>query len=150
MKNLFDATAVAELKQRMSRLTPDSTRQWGRMSAAQAMAHCSTSVEMALGECNPPRMMAGRIFGRMIKPLAIGNDAPMKKNSPTSPVLLVNDDRDLDKERARLSTLMDRFAAGGAAGCTAHPHTFFGSMSPEEWAVLMYKHVDHHLRQFGV
>jgi transposase InsO family protein len=56
----------------------------------------------------------------------------------------------LGKERDRLSGLIDKFAAGGAAGCTRNPHSFFGKMTPEEWAILMYKHLDHHLRQFGV
>jgi hypothetical protein len=60
------------------------------------------------------------------------------------------DERDLGKERERLLGLIDKFAAGGAAGCTKNPHSFFGKMTPEEWAILMYKHLDHHLRQFGV
>ena len=60
------------------------------------------------------------------------------------------DERDLGKERDQLSGLIDKFAAGGAAGCTRNPHSFFGKMTPEEWAILMYKHLDHHLRQFGV
>jgi hypothetical protein len=45
--------------------------------------------------------------------------------------------------------LIDRFAAAGPQGCTTHPHAFFGSLTPDEWAILMYKHLDHHLRQFG-
>jgi len=56
----------------------------------------------------------------------------------------------LGTERERLSGLIDKFAAGGAAGCTKNPHSFFGRLTPEEWAILMYKHLDHHLRQFGV
>lgn len=61
----------------------------------------------------------------------------------------VEDDRDLDVERRRLLKLIDSFAAGGPSGCTRHPHSFFGPLTPQEWAVLMYKHLDHHLRQFG-
>jgi hypothetical protein len=49
-----------------------------------------------------------------------------------------------------LRGLIDRFVASGPAGCTNHPHSFFGRLTPEEWAILMYKHLDHHLRQFGV
>jgi LPS sulfotransferase NodH len=74
----------------------------------------------------------------------------MGRNAPTAKSLVVADERDLGKECQRLSTLVERFAAGGPQGCTKHPHTFFGRMTPEEWAKLMYKHVDHHLRQFGV
>jgi len=44
----------------------------------------------------------------------------------------------------------DRFTAGGLGKCTTHPHCFFGKMTPMEWATLAYKHMDHHLRQFGV
>jgi hypothetical protein len=73
----------------------------------------------------------------------------MKRNSPTAPFLIVHEEPEFIAERARLSTLVDRFANGGPTTCTTHPHTFFGSMTPEQWAILMYKHVDHHLRQFG-
>jgi len=59
-------------------------------------------------------------------------------------------ERDLKAERERLRGLIERFVAGGRAGCTTHPHSFFGKLTPEEWAILMYKHLDHHLRQFGV
>ena len=150
MKSLFEAADVAELKGRMVRLTPDSARQWGKMSVAQAIAHCSAGMEMAVGDSNPSRMFIGRIIGGMVKPMALGDDGPMKRNSPTAPNLLVSGDRDLGAERARLQALVDRFAAGGAAKCTTHPHPFFGRLTPQEWAVLMYKHIDHHLRQFGV
>jgi transposase InsO family protein len=46
--------------------------------------------------------------------------------------------------------VIDRFVAAGPKSCTTHPHSFFGPLTPEEWAILMYKHLDHHLRQFGV
>ena len=64
--------------------------------------------------------------------------------------LVVEDEPDLETERARLCGLVERFAAASPAGCTTHPHAFFGRLTPVEWAVLMYKHLDHHLRQFGV
>ena len=85
----------------------------------------------------------------VVKRLAIGNDQPIRRNTPTSPDLVVADERELESERRRLDRLIDRFAAAGPAGCTTHPHSFFGRLAPREWAVLMYKHLDHHLRQFG-
>ena len=120
------------------------------MSAPQAVAHCAMGIELALGDRRPPRMMIGRIIGRVIRPLALGNDEPMRRNSPTVPSMVVADERELAAERERLLTLIDRFAAAGPAGCTTHPHSFFGRMTPDEWAILMYKHLDHHLRQFRV
>jgi hypothetical protein len=150
VKNLFESARVEEVKQRIARLRPDSERQWGKMNAAQAVAHCSAGLELAVGDRIPPRLLLGRIIGRMVKPMALGNDEPMRRNSPTVKDLLVQDERNLRTERARLCGLIDRFATAGPKGCTTHPHSFFGPLTPEEWAMLMYKHLDHHLRQFGV
>jgi hypothetical protein len=107
-------------------------------------------MEMATGKTRPPRALIGRIIGRVIKPLVLRNEEPMRKNSPTVKVLLVKDGRDFAAERIRLSGLIDDFAAAGPKGCTPHPHPFFGPLAPDEWSILMYKHLDHHLRQFGV
>jgi hypothetical protein len=149
MKNLFDAATIDEVKARLEKLRPESERQWGTMAPAQAVAHCSAGLEMAAGNINPPRMFLGRVIGRFIKPMALGNDEPIRPNSQTLEGLAVNDKRDLATERKRLCELMDRFAAVGPKGCTTHPHSFFGRLTAEEWAILMYKHLDHHLRQFG-
>jgi hypothetical protein len=149
MRSLYQPDAALEIQERLARLNPSSARQWGTMTAAQAMAHCSNAMENANGDVKPPRMFIGRVIGSMVKKMAIGDDRPLKRNSPTSPELKVADTRQLDVEKERLSTLIDRFVAAGPAGCTRHPHSFFGHMTPDEWGVLMYKHVDHHLRQFG-
>jgi hypothetical protein len=150
VKNLFETTRGDELKERVARLTPQSPRQRGKMNVAQAVAHCAMAFELPSGERKPPRALIGRIIGDIIKPLALGNDKPMRRNSPTVKGLVIVDHRDLAKERGRLCAAIDRFAAAGPSGCTAHPHSFFGRLRPDEWAILMYKHVDHHLRQFGV
>ncbi len=150
MKNLFEAAMVEEVKQRLTQLQPDSERLWGMMNAAQAVAHCSAGLELAVGDKIPQRLLLGRIIGRMVKPLALGNDEPMRRNSPSTKDLIVQDERDLVVERQRLRGLIDRFAAGGPGGCTKHPHSFFGPFTPVELATLMYKHLDHHLRQFQV
>ncbi len=150
MKTLIDLARVEEVKARITQLRPHSERLWGSMSAAQAVAHCSAGLEMALGDRLPPRKLLGRAIGWMVKPMALGNDEPMRRNTPTVPDLVIRDERDLDAERHRLCRLLDRFAEAGPGGCTRHPHSFFGPLTPEEWAVLMYMHLDHHLRQFGV
>ncbi len=149
MQHLFDPARVAEVKGRLALLRADSPRQWGKMTAPQAVAHLAIGLEAALGERNLPRLFIGRLFGRLAKRGALGKDGPIIRNAPTAPEFLVTDRRDLDRERERLLHLIDRFAVGPAA-CTAHPHPFFGHLTPDEWAVLEYKHLDHHLRQFGV
>ncbi len=150
MKNLFEAATAGEVQLRIARLRPDSERLWGKMSPAQAVAHCAASMEWAVGDKTPPRMFVGRILGTVVKPMVFKDDAPMRRNSPTTKDLIVREDRNLDLEREKLRALIDRFCQAGPPGCTTRPHSFFGRLTPEEWAVLMYKHLDHHLRQFGV
>ena len=119
------------------------------MQPAQALAHCSESIAMAVGDLKLPRIFMGRIFGRLIKSLALKDDQPLRRNTPTVDALIVRNVPDLPTEQERLIGLINRFAAAGPAGCTTHPHSFFGRLTPQEWAILMYKHLDHHLRQFG-
>jgi hypothetical protein len=150
MKNLFEAATVEEVKGRIARLRPDSDRLWGKMNPAQALAHCSAAMEMAVGKRTPPRILIGRLLGRLAKNSMIVNEKPMPRNAGTEKSLVVGDERDFVAERLRLSEFIDRFAAGGPAVCTKHPHFFFGPLTPLEWAALMYQHLDHHLRQFQV
>ena len=148
VKNLFETETVDEVKERMARLRPDSERLWGKMNPAQTLAHCSAAMEMAVGERTPPRILLGRLLGRFAKKSMIVNEKPMPRNVGTDKSLVVSDERDFVVERQRLCAFIDRFTAGGPGECTRHPHFFFGPLTPEEWAALMYQHLDHHLRQF--
>jgi hypothetical protein len=149
MRNLYEPDAVEELKRRVALLQRDSPRQWGKMTPGQALAHYSAQMEMTLGQTFPQRSLMGRLLGRFAKAKMLGR-SPLQKNMPTDELFIINDERDLDGERERLVRLVDQFVAGGASTCTTHPHSFLGQMTPLEWATLMYKHLDHHLRQFGV
>ena len=150
MKNLFEAAAAEEVKERMVRLKPDSERLWGKMNPAQALAHCTAAMEMATGKICPPRILIGRLLGPLAKKSVIVRGEPMRRNSMTDKSVLVTDERDFVVERVRLRESIDRFVAGGPGICTKHPHFFFGPLTPVEWAALMYQHLDHHLRQFRV
>lgn len=150
MEDLFHSECAGQIRQRLSNLTSTRQRQWGKMNVTQMLAHCSRSMEMASGEFRPPRVFIGRILGPIIKPIALREGEPMRRNSPTAKELVIGEAMDFEPERSRLQSLIDRFVATGPAGCTSHPHAFFGPLTPYEWSTLMYKHLDHHLRQFGV
>ena len=153
MKNLFDPVLVQDTKQRVLRLSPESERQWGKMSVAETLAHCTSALNMAMGDVNPKRApFPASVFGVLIKPLVFGDDKPFRRNSPSAPELFLADPAqcDFERERAQLIAAIDSFSGQGAACCSRHPHPFFGALKPEQWAILMYKHLDHHLRQFGV
>ena len=153
MKDLFDPALVEETKHRILQLRPDSERQWGSMAVAQTLAHCTSGIEMAMGAIQPKRApFPASFIGTLIKLLVLRDDKPMRRNSPSAPELFASGAAKCDflSERFRLLAAVESFASQGPTGCTRYPHPFFGSLNPQQWAVLMYKHLDHHLRQFGV
>ena len=153
MNDLFDPAVRGDIKRRIMLLHQGSERRWGKMTMAQTLAHCTAGMEMAMGVISPKRAsFPGNVIGLLIKPLLLSDGKPMRRNSPSVPELLGADPArcEFERERLRLLATIDGFAAKGAPCCSAHPHPFFGFLKPQEWAILMYKHVDHHLRQFGV
>ncbi len=148
MKSLFEPSTADEVQQRLRSLQPESQRLWGKMTAPQMLAHCSIAMEAAVGDSVLPRMFIGRILGPLFKP-QLTNERPFSRNGPTAPGLIVSDERDLSLERDRLAKFVDRFSKGGPERCTTEPHCFFGKLTSQEWAIGMYKHIDHHLRQFS-
>lgn len=148
MKNLFEREAVDEIIARIDSLQPAAQRQWGKMDVAQMMAHCSRALEMACGKLKLRRIWFGWILGPLVKPIYT-NEKPFARNNPTDKKLVISDARDFSREQELLKKCVYEFHAGGEAKCTRHPHPFFGSLTPAEWARGMYKHMDHHLRQFG-
>lgn len=74
---------------------------------------------------------------------------PFPKGAPTAPELLVAEPGPVAAGQTSLQELLERVGAGPAKGL-GPVHPLFGQISRQEWGVLMHKHVDHHLRQFGV
>ena len=148
MQTLFQKEAVDEIVARIDRLRPESQRQWGKMDVSQMMAHCSAALDMASGRLNPTRIFIGRLIGPLVKPIYT-NEKPFSQNNPTDKTLLIADKRDFAREQDQLRAKIREFHEGGEAKCTRHPHPFFGALTPADWSRGMYKHLDHHLRQFG-
>jgi hypothetical protein len=148
MKTLFQQETMDEVISRIDKLQPASSRQWGKMDVAQMMAHCSATLDMAAGRLNPPRIFIGRVLGPLVRPI-FTNDKPFGKNNPTDKQLVVADSRDFLREQEQLKLKVRQFHEGGEAKCTRHPHPFFGALTPQAWSRGMYKHLDHHLRQFA-
>lgn len=149
MQTLFDAIARDSIRERLARLEAGSARQWGKMNPAQAVAHCSNALETATGDRPMKQKLIGRIFGPLARSAMLG-EKPFGRNAPTDPTFVVADERDLSTEKQRLGSLVDRFCQRGPSEAAKETHAFLGRLSGEEWGCLMYKHLDHHLRQFGV
>jgi hypothetical protein len=149
MNSLFTPSASEEVLARIDKLQPTTQGQWGKMDSAQMLAHCANAMEMATGKLVIKRGFIGRFIGPRFRGMAT-SDKPFSRNSPTATELKMADPRDFAREKERLRQVVQEFHRGGEAKCTSLPHPFFGPLTPAEWSILAYKHLDHHLRQFGV
>ncbi len=146
--SLFDPAGLASMLARIDSLRPDSPRAFGKMSIAQMCAHCQCPLRVALGELRLKRSLLGILFGRLAKRMLL-SPKPWKPGSPTAPEFRITGERDFVKERQALRDIVQRFGQGGPAALMKTPHPFFGPLTVDEWQRLQWKHLDHHLRQFG-
>ncbi|MDZ7898673.1 MAG: DUF1569 domain-containing protein [Arcicella sp.] len=148
MNSLFDPKTAQTMLKRIENLPIDAPRMWGKMDVAQMMAHCNVSLETATGKIHPQRTFIGKLIGGFLKGM-LTDDKPMTKNAPTHPTFIMVDSKDFTKEKSRFITLLKEFSEDGEAGLTKSPHPFFGKITPQQWSSGVWKHLDHHLRQFG-
>ncbi|MBK9387611.1 MAG: DUF1569 domain-containing protein [Planctomycetes bacterium] len=149
MPSLFSRPELDLLITRLERIPADQRPLWGKMNAAQMFAHCRAPLRVATGQQKLKRSLAGWLFGRLAKRYVL-RSREFGRNLPTDPSFLFANANDAQKELAALIDELRRFHAGGVAGLTKDPHPFFGQLAPDEWDRLQWKHLDHHLRQFGV
>ena len=146
MKSLFNYDDRSNLAERLDNLTEESKPQWGKMNCEQMLAHVADSIRMALGEL-PVQSKGGPLRFRPLRH-AIIYWFPFPKGAPTAPELLERNAEDCTCEVMDIKSLLERFAARDEIQEWPE-HPAFGQLSRKDWGVLGYKHIDHHLRQFG-
>ena len=146
-KNIFDPGAKEQMIERIKKLTPESPAQWGKMNVSQMLAHLQLPIQMATGEHKIKRTFLGRIVGPLVKS-TMYNDKPFSKNLPTDKsFIMLGQQKDFTTERINL---IDKLNAFQVNQIVDYPHPFFGKLTREQWSISTWKHLDHHLRQFGV
>jgi hypothetical protein len=149
MKTIFDPVAYDEIARRVDSIQPGSQRQWGKMTAAQMLEHTARAVEMAAGKKPSKQALLGKTIGWIFRKDFVG-EKPFGKNAPTAPDFVVTGtEPDFRHAKDRLKVLLGELHALGERGCEGNVHSFFGRMTGAEWGATQYKHLDHHLRQFG-
>jgi hypothetical protein len=154
MKNIFDRGVVDELIDRIGKLNATSQPHWGKMSAAQMLAHCCKPYESvfdpAYAKAHPkPNAVIRFLLRTFLKQIVVG-PKPYRKNSRTAPEFIISEARDLVAERTRLVAYLNRVQLLGTAHFDGKESHSFGPLTSTEWNGLFYKHLDHHLVQFGV
>lgn len=147
MKSVFDTVTREELVTRIKSLTPQSAAQWGKMNAYQMVKHCTLHEDMVLGKLKINRVFIGRLIGGMLLKKALKDDKPFGKNSPTSSLLkTLNESGDIELQKKEWIERLEQY---GRYTNSDFIHPFFGPMTRDQVGFFAYKHVDHHLRQFG-
>jgi hypothetical protein len=147
MKTLFDRTTRDELIARIRNLDENSAAQWGTMNVYEMIQHCTTWDEGVLNDVKLKQALLGKIFGGFALKRVLKDDEPIRKNSPTSPRLRIKGTGDVEAAKATWIANLQRFENYRTP---EYMHEFFGKMTREQVGQLGYKHMDHHLLQFGV
>ncbi len=147
MKSLLTEEGHQEIKERIGKLTEQSTRQWGKMEIGQMLWHCQYPLQLAIE--NRENDSKGNWFIKTFFKKSLYNDKPFRKNLPTAPQLKTKENKDFNSELKVINTLVDDFYAARDRE-TWYPHPTFGTLTKAQWGQMEYKHLDHHLRQFGV
>ena len=148
MHNLFEPTVAADIISRIEKLQPTSQAQWGRMNVSQMLAHCNGPLQTYFEEKKWKRNLIGLLFGKIAFRQLI-SEKPWKKGLPTAKEFRITSQRNFEEEKSKLLSNVSRFSAEGYT-ITSIVHPFFGKLSSQEYALFNYRHLDHHLQQFGV
>jgi hypothetical protein len=150
LPNIFTATVSNDIVSRINKLSNTAPAQWGKMNVTQMLAHCNVTFEFAYEEKHKkPNFFMGFILRNLVKG-GLVNEKPNKKNASTAPEFIIGNDRNFDEEKNRLIQYINRTVQLGEKNFDGRVSMIFGSMTSTEWNNLFYKHIDHHLTQFGV
>ena|SRR5215813_11143089 len=148
MPSLFDPQARNAVLARVSRLTPDGKPIWGRFTAPEMVCHVSADLRQGLAEleAGPP---SGPVSRFPMNWLAIHVIRWPRGRGKSPPEFLATKPTTWEADVSRLRDLIERFGARGPSASWPASRAF-GRISGPSWGVMVHKHLDHHLRQFGV
>jgi hypothetical protein len=148
MNSIFNKAGNQTILDKLSRIKPDSKALWGKMTVEQMLVHCQKPFDVAEGNLKLKRNFVGFLFGKMFLKKILNNDE-MQKNMPTDKVFIITSSPNFEIEKQKLAAFILDFGTIGHSKIKDLDHPFFGKMTPEQWGGLAYKHLYHHLTQFG-
>ena len=149
-KDLFNENESQEAINRIETLTPDSQPRWGKMNVSEMLAHCNVVYELVYTNKHPKPKGLQKFFIRLFAKRLVVGPKPYKKNLRTAPAFLITDERDFHLEKKKLIDHIRKTQKLGSTHFNNKESHAFGALTDAEWNTLFSKHLDHHLRQFGV
>jgi hypothetical protein len=150
MDNIFTLPVTNTLVSRINQLKPSTQPSWGKMSVDQMLAHCCVPYEMVFTEIHSRPHPLFRFMLKLFVKQGVVNEKPYPKNSRTAPAFIITGSKDFEQEKTRLIAFVQQTHALGASYFEGKESLSFGPLTSQEWNNLFYKHLDHHLTQFGV
>jgi len=148
--NLFQEEHLNSAIQRINSLTSETKPLWGKMSVDQMLAHVNVAYVMCYDKSLPRANGLKLFFLRLLIKNQVVGSKPYPKNGRTAPAFIINDSRDFEKEKASLISSLQKTQSLGANHFEGKESVSIGRLTADEWNTLFSKHLDHHLRQFGV
>ena len=150
LPNIFTKEVTDAVIKRINTLSPTSQPTWGKMSVDQMLAHCNVTYEMVFEDKHPkPNFLKKTILKLFVKRI-VTSEKPFKHNSPTAPAFLIKDSRNFEQEKNRLIQYINKAQQSGESYFDNKESHSFGKLNKTEWNNMFYKHLNHHLTQFGV
>ena len=150
MKNVFDLNESTEIINRINSLSPTTERVWGTMKVGQMLAHCNVTYEMVYDDKHgKPGGLKRFLLKLFVKSIVVG-EKPYGRNGRTAPAFLITVNSDFEKEKNRLNDYIKKTQELGASHFENKESNSFGTLTSVEWNNMFYKHLNHHLEQFGV
>lgn len=147
MKSIFSDSTRDELINRINSLNEGSIAQWGKMNVYQMVKHCILCEEMYLGKTKYKRNLLGFLFGKIALNKLMKDEAPKKRNSPTkSNFKNLELTGNFDGEKSKWIRLVKEYETYSENNFV---HWFYGKMTKDQIGISVFKHIDHHLRQFN-
>jgi hypothetical protein len=150
LPNVFTQEISADIIERIGLLKADSQPKWGKMSVAKMLAHCNVTYEMTYEDIHPKPNTLIKFILKMIIKKIVTNEVPYKHNSSTASQFIVKGDKDFEAERKRLIGYITKTQQLGESHFDGKESHSFGALNKTEWNNMFYKHLNHHLTQFGV
>lgn len=149
LPNVFKQNEIHQLVARIDNLTPASQASWGKMSVDQMLAHLNVMFELALEDKHPrPNAFVKLLLKTLVKGKIV-SEKPYPKNERTAPEMLIKEQRDFGIEKQRLVKYLNYISSKGESFFQNREHPSFGKLTTQEWSNTFYKHITHHLNQFG-
>jgi hypothetical protein len=150
LPSIFDPKTTQATLERLSKISAQSKPQWGKMNAAQMLAHLNVSYDLAYDRIQSNHNLFSKLILKLFVKNIVTNEKPYAKNSRTGPEFIVADERDFEREKNLFIQNIKDTEGKGASYFEGKKSQGFGVLTAIEWNNQMYKHIDHHFHQFGV